>query len=90
MKWVLLIGIGLLIAAAIFVGVTIMSVPEAYREAVIEAIKRDPKAPPPPLDPPREVALYVHSELTNSQFVDPLVCALRRVLSLRGRADIKD
>lgn len=38
------------------------------------------------LAPPRAVVLYVHADLTDDAFVDPLVCELRRVLVAPVRA----
>ena len=38
--------------------------------------------------PPRAVVLYVHAELKDTDFVEPLVCALRQVLT--AGVDVKD
>jgi predicted Zn-dependent protease len=40
------------------------------------------------LSPPQQVLLYVHSELKDTDFVEPLVCALRQVLT--ADVDVKN
>jgi predicted Zn-dependent protease len=78
MKRFLLIAAGLLfVCVVVGAGVLVMSVPASLRDAIFEAFFRDPNRP---LDPPHEVVLYIHPELKRTELVDPLVCALRRVL----------
>lgn len=48
--------------------------------AAVSLLASMPAATQTRLAGPREVVLYVHQELENAEFVDPLVCELSRVL----------